>query len=91
MKCVHKHIQLKQSHALSLSVLMIFAKIGGIMMSRFLLRFDVKEARGYQTYAVDNARDPEHALELHNKGESEFIDEEFEIMDLDEDPDIILD
>jgi len=60
-------------------------------MGRFLLRFDIKKARGSQTYVVDDARDAEHALELHNKGESEFIDEEFEIMDLNEDPDIIPD
>ncbi len=60
-------------------------------MGRFLLQFDIKEARGSQTYAVDNARDAEHALELHNKGESEFVDEDFEITDLNETPDIISD
>lgn len=60
-------------------------------MSRFLLRFDVKEARGTQTYAVEDARDAEHALELHHNGKSEFLDEEFEIMDLNENPDIIPD
>jgi len=61
------------------------------IMGRFLLRFDIKEARGTQTYAVENARDAKHALELYNNGDSEFIDEEFEIMDLSENPDIIPD
>lgn len=60
-------------------------------MGRFLLQFDIKEARGTQTYAVEDARDAEHALELHNKGKSEWLDEEFEIMDLNEIPDIIPD
>jgi len=60
-------------------------------MGRFLLQFDIIEARGYQTYAVENAGDAEHALELHHNGKSEFVDEEFEIMDLNENPDIIPD
>ena len=60
-------------------------------MGRFLLQFDIKEARGSQTYAVENARDAEHALELHNEGQSEFVDEDFEIIDLNESPDIIPD
>ena len=60
-------------------------------MGRYLLCFDIKEARGTQTYAVDDADSPEHALERHSKGFSEFIDEEFEIMDLNENPDIIPD
>lgn len=57
-------------------------------MGRFLLQFDIKEVTGYQTYAVDNARDAEHALELHNKGESEFYDEDVCITELNEIPDI---
>ncbi len=60
-------------------------------MGRFLLYFDTEEARGTQTYAAEDARDKAHALELHNKGESEFTDEDFEIMELNEDPDIIPD
>ncbi len=60
-------------------------------MGRFLLQFDIKVARGFQEYAVEDARDAEHALELHNEGKSEFVDEEFEIMELNEDPDIIQD
>lgn len=60
-------------------------------MAKYLLVFDIKEARGNQTYVVEDADSPEHALELHNKGESEFLDEEFEIMDLNENPDIIPD
>ncbi len=60
-------------------------------MGRFLLYFDIKEARGTQTYAVEDARDKAHALELHNKGKSEFIDENFEITDLNKNPDIVPD
>ncbi|KKL72900.1 hypothetical protein LCGC14_2080260 [marine sediment metagenome] len=60
-------------------------------MGRFLLQFDIKEARGTQTYAVEDARDKAHALELHNKGESEFLDEEFEIIELGGNPDIVPD
>lgn len=60
-------------------------------MGRFLLHFDIKEARGGQTYVVEDARDAEHALELHNNGKSEFVDEDVEIIGLNENPDIILD
>lgn len=61
------------------------------MMGRFLLQFDITEARGHQTYAVEDARDAKHALELHNKGRSKFVDEEFEIMGINKNPDIIPD
>ncbi|HDY88996.1 MAG TPA: hypothetical protein ENH82_12895 [bacterium] len=66
-------------------------KNGERKVGRFLLHFDIKEARGTQVYAVEGARDAKHALELHDKGMSEFVDEEFEIMDLNENPDIRLD
>ena len=60
-------------------------------MGRFLLQFDIKEARGTQTYVVEDAGDEAHALELHNKGESKFLDEEFEIIELGGNPDIVPD
>lgn len=60
-------------------------------MSRYLLVFQIKSARGSQTSVVDEADSPEHALELHNKGESELIDEEIEILCLSKEPEIFED
>lgn len=60
-------------------------------MARYLLHFDIKEARGTQTYVVEDVDSPEQALAQHNAGQSDFVAEDFEIMDLNDDPDIILD
>ncbi|KKL91880.1 hypothetical protein LCGC14_1890330 [marine sediment metagenome] len=44
-------------------------------MPRYLLMCPVDEAEGTQTYSVE-AVDEAEALELHNQGQSQFVDEE---------------
>lgn len=48
---------------------------------RYLVTLDVKEARGFQQFAVE-AASPEEALDLFKAGEGEFAGEEIEVTSL---------